>query len=63
LLSTEIPTKSTESVTTSLKNIKSVPTEEAPNFWANHNFKLEDDLEESYKLLGLTSCSTAICLF
>jgi erythromycin esterase-like protein len=54
LLSTEIITKSTESVTTSLTNIKSVPTKEAPNFWINHNFKLEDNLEESYKLFGLT---------
>jgi hypothetical protein len=53
LLSTDIITKSSESVTTSLTNIKSVPTKESPNFWTNHNLKLEDNLEESYKLFGL----------
>jgi len=54
LLSTDILTKSTESITTSLTNIKSSPTKETPSFWTNHNLKLEDNLEESYKIFGLT---------
>ncbi len=53
LLSTDIITKSTESLTIALTNIKSVPTKEDPNFWTNHNFKLEDNVEDSYELLGL----------
>jgi erythromycin esterase-like protein len=51
LLSTDIITQSTDSVTTSLEYIKTVPIKESPNFWQNHNFKMEDNLEEVYHLI------------
>jgi len=27
---------------------------EEPNFWINHNIKLEDNVEETYELMGLS---------
>ncbi len=55
LLSTDIIPKSTESLTVSLTNIKSVRTKIDNNFWMNHNIKLEDNIQGSYELLELTT--------
>ncbi len=54
LLSTDIIAKVAESFTLSLSNIKSMRVKEEPNFWINHNIKLEDNVEETYELMGLS---------
>lgn len=53
LLSTETTTNPSRSLTVSLENIKSTRVRSDPNFWTDHNIKIEDDVEDSFKRLGL----------
>jgi hypothetical protein len=48
LLSTQINPKPNQIPTLSLMNIKSKTPNEDVTFWQNHNFKVEDNIKESY---------------
>lgn len=54
LLSTDIETTSPRLITLRLKDIKSVRAKPDANFWSQHNFMMEDNIEKSYTGVGLS---------
>lgn len=51
LLSTEIVTEAVRELTTSVMKIKTKTVAEDANFWLKHNFQVEDNVKDAYKLL------------